>query len=78
MAPGKLLIRKIDWRVAVSLTASVRPGRKVCEAMRGLVEEAQHEIEEHNERGPILDLVVAGMQRRTRMCRLCSSRQTTQ
>jgi ferritin-like metal-binding protein YciE len=41
----------------------LRPGRKVCEAMRGLVEEAQHEIEEH-ERGPILDLViVAGMQR---------------
>jgi ferritin-like metal-binding protein YciE len=43
---------------------SVRPGRKVCEAMRGLVEEAQHEIEEHGEKGPILDLViVAGMQR---------------
>ena len=43
---------------------SVRPGRKVCEAMRGLVEEAQHEIEEHDEKGPILDLViVAGMQR---------------
>jgi ferritin-like metal-binding protein YciE len=43
---------------------SVRPGRKVCEAMRGLVEEAQHEIEGHDERGPILDLViVAGMQR---------------
>jgi ferritin-like metal-binding protein YciE len=41
----------------------VRPGRKVCEAMRGLVEEAQHEIEAH-EKGPILDLViVAGMQR---------------
>lgn len=41
----------------------VRLGRKVCEAMRGLVEEAQHEIEEHDE-GPILDLViVAGMQR---------------
>ena len=40
-----------------------RPGRKVCEAMRGLVEEAQHEAEEHD-RGPILDLViVAGMQR---------------
>ena len=35
---------------------SVRPGRKVCEAMRGLVEEAQHEIEEHDEKGPILDL----------------------
>ena len=41
----------------------VRPGRKVCEAMRGLVEEAQHAIEEH-EKGPIMDLViVAGMQR---------------
>jgi ferritin-like metal-binding protein YciE len=41
----------------------IRPGRKVCEAMRGLVEEAQHEIEEH-EKGPVLDLViVAGMQR---------------
>jgi len=40
-----------------------RPGRKVCEAMRGLVEEATHEIEEY-EKGPILDLViVAGMQR---------------
>jgi len=41
----------------------IRPGRKVCEAMRGLVEEAQSEIEEH-EQGPVLDLViVAGMQR---------------
>ncbi len=41
----------------------VRPGRKVCEAMRGLVEEAQHSIEEQ-EKGPIMDLViVAGMQR---------------
>jgi ferritin-like metal-binding protein YciE len=43
---------------------NVRPGRKVCEAMRGLVEEAQQETEEHDEKGPILDLViVAGMQR---------------
>ena len=43
---------------------TVRPGRKVCEAMRGLVEEAQHAIEEHEEKGPILDLIiVAGMQR---------------
>ena len=42
---------------------NVRPGRKVCEAMRGLVEEAQHQIGEHD-KGPILDLViVAGMQR---------------
>jgi len=41
-----------------------RPGRKVCEAMRGLVEEAQHEIEQQDEKGPILDLIiVAGMQR---------------
>ena len=41
-----------------------KPGRKVCEAMRGLVEEAQHEIEQQDEKGPILDLViVAGMQR---------------
>jgi ferritin-like metal-binding protein YciE len=40
-----------------------KPGRKVCEAMRGLVEEANQELEEH-EKGPILDLViVAGMQR---------------
>jgi ferritin-like metal-binding protein YciE len=42
----------------------VKPGRKVCEAMRGLVEEAQHEISELDGKGPILDLViVAGMQR---------------
>jgi ferritin-like metal-binding protein YciE len=43
---------------------AIRPGRKVCEAMRGLVEEAQHEIGEQDSKGPILDLViVAGMQR---------------
>jgi ferritin-like metal-binding protein YciE len=42
----------------------IRPGRKVCEAMRGLVEEATHEIGEQDGKGPILDLViVAGMQR---------------
>jgi ferritin-like metal-binding protein YciE len=42
----------------------VRRGRKVCEAMRGLVEEAQHEIDEQDGKGPILDLViVAGLQR---------------
>src|SRR6476646_7391123 len=41
-----------------------RPGRKVCEAMRGLVEEAQHSMGEQDGKGPILDLViVAGMQR---------------
>ena len=42
----------------------VKRGRKVCEAMRGLVEEAQHEIDQQDGKGPILDLViVAGMQR---------------
>jgi ferritin-like metal-binding protein YciE len=41
----------------------MKRGRKVCEAMRGLVEEAEHSIEEQ-QRGPIMDLViVAGMQR---------------
>ena len=51
-------------RVEQALEAmGARPGRKVCEAMRGLVEEATHEIEEH-EKGPVMDLViVAGMQR---------------
>ena len=40
-----------------------KPGRKVCEAMRGIIEEAQHEQQEH-EKGPIMDLVlVAGLQR---------------
>src|ERR1700710_1626693 len=42
----------------------VRRGRKVCEAMRGLVDEAQHEVYQQDGKGPILDLViVAGMQR---------------
>ena len=42
----------------------MKPGRKVCEAMRGLVEEATHEIGEQDGKGPILDLViVASMQR---------------
>ena len=40
-----------------------RPGRKVCEAMRGLVEEAQHELEEY-EKGPVLDLVIVASQQR--------------
>lgn len=42
---------------------AVKPGRKICEAMRGLVEEAQSSIQEQD-KGPIMDLViVAGMQR---------------
>lgn len=40
-----------------------KPGRKVCEAMRGLVEEAQHELEEY-EKGPVLDLVIVASQQR--------------
>jgi ferritin-like metal-binding protein YciE len=51
-------------RVEQALSSlDARPGRKVCEAMRGLVEEAQHEQEEH-EKGPLLDLVtIAALQR---------------
>lgn len=42
----------------------LRRSRKVCEAMRGLVEEAQHEIDQQDGKGPILDLViVASLQR---------------
>jgi ferritin-like metal-binding protein YciE len=40
-----------------------KAGRKVCEAMRGLVEEAQHELEEH-EKGPVLDLIIVASQQR--------------
>jgi len=40
-----------------------RAGRKVCEAMRGLVEEAQHELEEHD-KGPVLDLVIVASNQR--------------
>jgi ferritin-like metal-binding protein YciE len=44
-------------------TLGSKPGRKVCEAMRGLVEEAQQEQEEHD-KGPVLDLVIiASLQR---------------
>jgi ferritin-like metal-binding protein YciE len=42
---------------------SAKAGRKVCEAMRGLVEEAQHEMEEHD-KGPVLDLVIVASQQR--------------
>jgi ferritin-like metal-binding protein YciE len=51
-------------RVEEAMEILQTPGRRVCEAMRGLVEEAQHEISEQDGKGPILDLViVAGMQR---------------
>lgn len=51
-------------RVEEALTKlGSKPGRKVCEAMRGLVEEAQQEQAEHD-KGPILDLVIiASLQR---------------
>jgi ferritin-like metal-binding protein YciE len=35
------------------------PGRKMCEAMRGILEEAQHEFEDHEERDPAMDLLIA-------------------
>ncbi|NOG71756.1 ferritin-like domain-containing protein [Roseicella sp. DB1501] len=34
-----------------------RPGRKLCEAMRGIVEEAQHELEDE-EKGPLYDMLL--------------------
>ncbi len=40
-----------------------RPGRKVCEGMRGLIEEAQSELEDHD-KGPLLDAVIVGAQQR--------------
>lgn len=40
-----------------------KPGRRVCEAMRGLAEESQHELEEHD-KGPVLDLVIVASQHR--------------
>ena len=40
-----------------------RPGRKVCEGMRGLIEEAQHELEDH-EKGPMMDVVVVAAQQK--------------
>ena len=40
-----------------------RPSRKVCEGMRGLIEEAQSELEDHD-KGPIMDvLIIAAAQR---------------
>ncbi|PWS35151.1 ferritin-like domain-containing protein [Falsiroseomonas bella] len=40
-----------------------KPGRKVCEAMRGLIEEAQGEMGEHD-KGPMMDvLIIAAAQR---------------
>jgi ferritin-like metal-binding protein YciE len=38
-------------------TLGAKPGPKVCEAMRGLVEEAQQQQQAHD-KGPVLDLVI--------------------
>lgn len=40
-----------------------KAGRKVCEGMRGLIEEAQSELEDHD-KGPLLDAVIVGAQQR--------------
>ncbi len=40
-----------------------KPGRKVCEAMRGLIEEAQGEMSEH-EKGPTMDVVIVAAAQR--------------
>ena len=50
-------------RVQQLLEMAGGKGRKVCQGMRGLVEEAQEELGEHD-KGPLLDLViVAALQR---------------
>lgn len=44
-------------------TLGTRPSRTVCEGMRGIIEEGQHELEDH-EKGPLMDtLIVAAQQR---------------
>lgn len=40
-----------------------RPGRKVCEGMRGIIEEGQHELEDHD-KGPLMDTLIVGAQQR--------------
>lgn len=40
-----------------------RPGRKVCEGMRGIIEEGQHELEDHD-KGPLMDMLIVACQQR--------------
>lgn len=40
-----------------------KAGRKVCEGMRGIIEEGQHELEDHD-KGPLLDMLIVAMQQR--------------
>lgn len=40
-----------------------RPGRKMCEGMRGLIEEAQAEMEQHD-KGPLMDVLITAAAQR--------------
>ncbi|TCZ65426.1 ferritin-like domain-containing protein [Roseicella aquatilis] len=40
-----------------------KAGRKVCEGMRGIIEEGQHELEDHD-KGELLDALIVAMQQR--------------
>jgi ferritin-like metal-binding protein YciE len=40
-----------------------RPGRKVCEGMRGIIEEGQSELEDHD-KGPLMDVLITAAQQR--------------
>lgn len=40
-----------------------RPGRKICEGMRGIIEEGQHELEDHD-KGPLMDTLIVACQQR--------------
>ena len=40
-----------------------RPGRKVCEGMRGIIEEGQQELEDHD-KGPLMDTLIVACQQR--------------
>jgi ferritin-like metal-binding protein YciE len=40
-----------------------KPGRRVCEGMRGIIEEGQSELEDHD-KGPIMDVLITAAQQR--------------
>ncbi len=40
-----------------------KPGRKVCEGMRGIIEEGQQELEDHD-KGPMMDVLIVAAQQR--------------
>jgi ferritin-like metal-binding protein YciE len=42
---------------------NARPGRKVCEGMRGIIEEGQQELEDHD-KGPLMDTLIVACQQR--------------